>query len=620
MSATEATDNVSNVNTKLNDFLEESFYQELYTTGCQYSVGQLVKSKIIPFERLIKLSQITLEQSLLVYRFSLEYYDFSQHIVDNVPYHEHESYTDNHYIVYVTTAQRKILNYEFKNDKAIPNNLLNFYLGWKTYNIEDVQRIMNNYHLLIIHQHPILEHSGIIVTLADRCLNLLINNGYIKILATYSEFKDKIFDLIIINGRKMLNTAFWTRIMKDYYWDILKYFNLNNYNISAMNKLSLLYPTEYPDFKLFNNPLVEKLLNMSDLAITYFLGFDINTCQVGPKNLIKRLLYINEHGHENYIKILKENNRKWLDLQIITIKAAYMDEDCTVFDSEYDHIMMDDLVEYFTSDLIVFNHHGKIYIFSYMAFQNLLEKKINPFNREKLSDMFIFKLKSIIDEHNDKKLLGDTIEDSYHKILEGTYFPSLIKKRFIPDSLWYSEIPLGQDLEHIRQLQDVIPVHREGRRVLSQYDENIMGEIDNQAFIRFFSLYLQSETSIMEEGIIGGMINNDNNTLSYPIPQLHMTNDSMRIVASDTDSVMYVTENRSNSIPQSRTNDPMYNFNLSNSITDIPDSILDPDERNRSNNPLLDSITIGRPFDSEDNYDSDDSDYSEELSDLEMPE
>lgn len=178
-----------------------------------------------------------------------------------------------------------------------------------------------------------------------------------------------------------------------------------------MFRLNKLFMGKYSHFDYFTDPIIYKLLQMSDVKIMYLLNININQNGLSSTDILKLLRQVNDIGYEQYLKESKSRTQQWLQHQFTSLQYSQLSP-VKIYDDRVDNISYHKYTSYFCSDLLIFVQSNFIYVFHSSAFQKLLDKRENLYTREPLPQTIVNKIDFLEQQRIRYNLPGTTIKET----------------------------------------------------------------------------------------------------------------------------------------------------------------------------------------------------------------
>ena len=181
-------------------------------------------------------------------------------------------------------------------------------------------------------------------------------------------YKENIKPYVRDLTKHIFNTFPYKLIYEDYYELFLE-----NNDIFIPNILSNI------DINKINKDLW--LLSMFPNYITAFLlGLPIVSCDIPTDKNIKKIFnIIITNGLKKYLSELYNRNKEIINLKTKYIECGNNIEKNSILDLTYNFVE-----EYNIDDTIIFFNEGVYHIFTYPEFDNIINKEINPYNRNRM--------------------------------------------------------------------------------------------------------------------------------------------------------------------------------------------------------------------------------------------
>jgi len=132
---------------------------------------------------------------------------------------------------------------------------------------------------------------------------------------------------------------------------------------------------------------VFKILALPAEQRTYVLGFPVHCAKISKKQVLDALKMLSEEGIDKYTDRIRLCNKRqmeycgsfdYLSLTLVNTKDTTLTP----------------VVDYSPSDLVLYQQEDKLYCFTRPEFEYLLEKKINPWTKDRLSDSILVEIES----------------------------------------------------------------------------------------------------------------------------------------------------------------------------------------------------------------------------------
>lgn len=201
--------------------IDQQRRQDLFHDGIGISPYLLVKSKQLSFEDLIRFSQGNISLAAVIYRYTLEFYDIKERIIDEVLFYNHPIFDINYYMVMqaIQPELSKTIADRYRgHDTGGLSENIKLYRTWHIQDNHTLYKyIFNKSAFYVINRHPTVQNTEILDILAKIYLDGLIDFNLITILPQTFKFKMDVYDFTIDKADKYKHSAFWNSYASDYY-------------------------------------------------------------------------------------------------------------------------------------------------------------------------------------------------------------------------------------------------------------------------------------------------------------------------------------------------------------------------------------------------------------------
>lgn len=181
--------------------------------------------------------------------------------------------------------------------------------------------------------------------------------------------------------------------------------------LSLIRKIKEVFPEVCPELDMYSD-LAWKISLLPIPVQAYLLGFHLELGIPHESLLKSALLTLSKVRHEEYLSNLKKRSEDRVDF------GPGCDE---LKPGNTQDVMLNDINTYSPFDRIYYTNGQHIFCFTRVEFNSLLEKKVNPWNKEKIPDHIIGMIQCRQDASKSLQLPScEPLSDLYEKVSNGS--------------------------------------------------------------------------------------------------------------------------------------------------------------------------------------------------------